>query len=127
MVKPRAVWRIRAERLTLVEMFKKVLHAVVISGTLIAPQLRRLPILVMVGGGVVQMTLISNTKASEARRSPWLGFVRFLLLAFLVSLMFLLAQSMVDHRFFRGGWVDQRDVLKPQQALDESARRFAAH
>ena len=59
------------------------------------------------------MTVISNTKASEARQSPWFGFVKFLLLAILVGLMFLLAQSMVAHRFFRGGWVDQRDVLKP--------------
>jgi hypothetical protein len=59
------------------------------------------------------MTVISHTKASEARQSPWLGFVKFLLLAILVGLIFLLAQSMVTHRFFRGGWVDQRDVLKP--------------
>jgi hypothetical protein len=59
------------------------------------------------------MTVISNTKASEARQSPWLGFVKFLLLAILVGLIFLLAQSMVAHRFFRGGWVEQRDVLKP--------------
>jgi hypothetical protein len=59
------------------------------------------------------MTVISNTKASEARPSPWLGFVKFLLLAILLGLIFLLGQSMVAHRFFRGGWVDQRDVLKP--------------
>lgn len=59
------------------------------------------------------MTVTANTKASEARPSPWLGFVKFLLLAMLVGLIFLLAQSMVEHRFFRGGWVDQRDVLKP--------------
>ncbi len=59
------------------------------------------------------MAIISNTKASEVRQSPWLGFVKFLLLAILVGLIFLLAQSMVTHRFFRGGWVDQHDVLKP--------------
>jgi hypothetical protein len=42
-----------------------------------------------------------------------LGFVKFLLLAILFGAIFLLAQTMVRHRFFRGGWVDQRDVLKP--------------
>jgi hypothetical protein len=69
--------------------------------------------LLWAGGGVVQMTIVSNTPNSEVRPSPWLGFVKFLLLAILVGLIFLLAQSMVSHRFFRGGWVDQRDVLKP--------------
>ena len=59
------------------------------------------------------MAFISNVNDSEARPSPWLGFVKFILLLFMVGLMFLLAQSMVAHRFFRGGWVDQRDVLKP--------------
>lgn len=67
----------------------------------------------MAVGGVVQMTTISNTKSSEERQSPWLGLVKFLLLAAMFGLMFLLAQSMVAHRFFRGGWVDQHDVLKP--------------
>jgi hypothetical protein len=59
------------------------------------------------------MTIVPNTTGSEVRQAPWLGFVKFLLLAILVGLIFLLAQSMVSHRFFRGGWVDQRDVLKP--------------
>ena len=59
------------------------------------------------------MTVGSNTTNSEVRQSPWLGFVKFLLLAILVGLIYLLAQTMVSHRFFRGGWVDQRDVLKP--------------
>ena len=59
------------------------------------------------------MTIVPNTTGSEVRQSPWLGFVKFLLLAILVGLIFLLGQSMVSHRFFRGGWVDQRDVLKP--------------
>ncbi len=59
------------------------------------------------------MTIVPDTTGSEVRQSPWLGLVKFLLLAILVGLMYLLAQSMVSHRFFRGGWVDQRDVLKP--------------
>jgi hypothetical protein len=69
--------------------------------------------LLWAGGGVVQMIIVSSTKDSEVRQSPWLGFIKFLLLAILVGLIFLVAQSMVSHRFFRCGWVDQRDVLKP--------------
>jgi hypothetical protein len=57
------------------------------------------------------MAPISNTP--EAGQSPWLGIVKFLLLVILIALIFLLGQEMVRHRFFRGGWVDQRDVLKP--------------
>ena len=59
------------------------------------------------------MTVIPNTTAQPERQSPWLGIVKFLLLAMLVGLIFLLGQSMVRHRFFRGGWIDQHDVLKP--------------
>ena len=59
------------------------------------------------------MTLISNTPDPSARPSPWLGFVKFLLLAILIGMIFLLGQQMVRHRFFRGGCVDQRGVLKP--------------
>jgi hypothetical protein len=35
------------------------------------------------------------------------------LLAILLVIIFLLGQAMVRHRFFRGGWVNERDVLKP--------------
>jgi hypothetical protein len=59
------------------------------------------------------MTIVPNTTGSEVRQAPWLGFVKFLLLAIVLGLIFLLGQSMVSHRFFRGGWVDQRDVLNP--------------
>jgi hypothetical protein len=55
----------------------------------------------------------SNTPEPEPQPSPWLGVVKFLLLAFLLAMIFLLGQEMVRHRFFRGGYVDQRDVLKP--------------
>ncbi len=54
-----------------------------------------------------------NTTNSEAEPSPWTGIVKFLLLAILIGLIFLLGEAMVRHRFFRGGWVDQHDVLKP--------------
>lgn len=64
-------------------------------------------------GDAVQMTPISNTPHPEARQSPWLGIVRFLLLAILIAIIFLLGQQMVRHRFFRGGYVDQHDILRP--------------
>ena len=59
------------------------------------------------------MAPISKVDDPEPRQPPWAGIVKFLLLAILVTLIFLLGQAMVSHRFFRGGWVDQRDVLKP--------------
>jgi cobalamin biosynthesis Mg chelatase CobN len=64
-------------------------------------------------GEAVEMTRISDTTAPAPRPSPWLGIVKFLLLVILIGIIFLLGQAMVRHRFFRGGWVDQRDVLKP--------------
>jgi hypothetical protein len=42
-----------------------------------------------------------------------MGMVKFLLLAILFILIFLLGHTMVSHRFFRGGWVNQRGVLNP--------------
>jgi hypothetical protein len=59
------------------------------------------------------MAPVPNTTSPEAEPSPWTGIVKFLLLVILVALIFLLGEEMVRHRFFRGGWVDQRDVLKP--------------
>jgi hypothetical protein len=47
------------------------------------------------------------------QNSAWIGFVKFFVLALLIAIIFLLGQDMVRHRFFRGGWVSQRDVLKP--------------
>ena len=59
------------------------------------------------------MAPISNPTGPEAGQSPWLGIVKFLLVAILIGLIFLLGEEMMRHRFFRGGWVDQHDVLKP--------------
>ena len=59
------------------------------------------------------MAPTSNPTTPEAGQSPWFGILKFLLLVVLIGLIFLLGQQMVSHRFFRGGWVDQRDVLKP--------------
>jgi hypothetical protein len=47
------------------------------------------------------------------QNSPWLGIVKFLFVVLLIVIIFLLGQDMVRHRFFRGGRVNQRDVLKP--------------
>jgi hypothetical protein len=55
----------------------------------------------------------SNMTGPATQNSPWLGLVKFLLLALLIAIVFLVGQDMVRHRFFRGGWVNQRDVLKP--------------
>jgi hypothetical protein len=59
------------------------------------------------------MAPISNATGPPAVQPPWSGIVKFLLLVILVTLIFLLGQEMVKHRFFQGGWVDQHDVLKP--------------
>jgi hypothetical protein len=54
-----------------------------------------------------------DTTDPALRQPPWLGVVKFFLLATFVAALFLLGQAMVRHRFFQGGWVDQHDVLKP--------------
>ncbi len=56
---------------------------------------------------------MAKTTDPAVRQSPWLGIVKFLFLATFIVALFLLAQAMVRHRFFQGGWVDQHDVLKP--------------
>jgi hypothetical protein len=50
----------------------------------------------------------SNLKSKdlEKRQIPWLGIAKFLFIAILTLLFYLLAQSMVHHRFFRGGWMN---------------------
>ena len=55
----------------------------------------------------------SNMTGPAGRNSPWRGTVKFLFLVLLGVMIFLLGRDMVRHRFFRGGWVNQRDVLKP--------------
>jgi hypothetical protein len=59
------------------------------------------------------MTLSSRMRDSAPSQPPWVGIVKFLLLAILVILIFLLGHTMVSHRFFRGGRVNQRGVLNP--------------
>ena len=64
-------------------------------------------------GGATLMTTHLNTTAPAGRKPPWFNIVRFLVIVAMVVMFFLLAQSMVHHRFFRGGWVDRNGRLRP--------------
>jgi hypothetical protein len=59
------------------------------------------------------MTTNSNRTAPAGRKSPWFGIGKFLLLVVLVVTFFLLAQSMVRHRFFRGGGLNRNGSIRP--------------
>ena len=50
-----------------------------------------------------------NTGPEENQR-PWLGFGKFVLLMLMVVMFFLLGQSMVQHHFFTGGELNNRDA-----------------
>jgi len=51
--------------------------------------------------------------APEERRSMWSGIGKFLFIVVLALLFFLLAHSMVRHRFFRGGWRNPHGSISP--------------
>jgi hypothetical protein len=56
----------------------------------------------------------NSEKAGPAReKSRWFQIGQFLFLVGLAVAFFLLAQSMVHHRFFRGGWINQNGTLRP--------------
>jgi hypothetical protein len=59
------------------------------------------------------MAMDSNPIGQPGSESPWFGIGRFLFVVILVVLIFLLGQSMVRHRFFRGGWVNRNGSLQP--------------
>jgi hypothetical protein len=44
-----------------------------------------------------------NTPLPARRKPPSFGFREFLFVIFLTVILFLLGQSMVQHRFFQGG------------------------
>jgi hypothetical protein len=48
----------------------------------------------------------ANQKSAppEEPNSPWVGLLKFLLLAMFVLVCYLLVQSMVRHHFFSGGY-----------------------
>jgi hypothetical protein len=53
-----------------------------------------------------------NAKYPKPLSPFWQSTVKFAALVVLTGLMFLLAESMVEHRFFQGGWVDDKAVLR---------------
>ncbi len=53
-----------------------------------------------------------NAKEPKPLTPFWQSMAKFAALVILTALMFLLAESMVEHRFFQGGWVDHNDVLR---------------
>ena len=56
----------------------------------------------------------NSGRAAPAReKSLWFQIGQFLFLVGLPVAVFLLAQSMVHHRFFRGGWINQNGTLRP--------------
>jgi hypothetical protein len=58
------------------------------------------------------MTTDLNKTPAEGK-PPWFGIGKFLFIVVLAVIFFLLAQSMVHHRFFRGGWVNRNGSLRP--------------
>jgi hypothetical protein len=57
------------------------------------------------------MTTDSNTPPSKGRKSPRCGIGAFLAIIVLTFIFFLLAQSMVRHRFHEGGWVNRNGSI----------------
>jgi len=59
------------------------------------------------------MTTRSNAKGLAGLKPRWFAIVRLLFIVALVVILFLLGQSMVHHRFFRGGWVNRQGTTQP--------------
>ena len=59
------------------------------------------------------MTSDSNRPGPAERRPPRFGIVGLLFIVVLAVGIFLLAQDMVRHRFFRGGWVNRNGSISP--------------
>ncbi|MGD0519669.1 MAG: hypothetical protein ABSA48_00300 [Terracidiphilus sp.] len=58
------------------------------------------------------MTTNSKTPSPESQNSPWFQIGLILFLVVLAVAVFLLGQSMVSHRFFRGGRIDRYGHMK---------------
>ncbi len=54
-----------------------------------------------------------ETPDPTERRSPWLEVWRVVFIVALAVALFWLGESMVQHRFFRGGRIDRHGVLRP--------------
>jgi hypothetical protein len=59
------------------------------------------------------MTAKSDAPRPARQNSPWLFFAKAVIVVVLGVLIYLLGVSMVQHRFFRGGWVNQHGRLMP--------------
>ena len=55
---------------------------------------------------------LQATNTSEPRL-PWVVITRILFVAILIAVIYLLAEDMVGHRFFRGGWINHQARLEP--------------
>jgi hypothetical protein len=64
-----------------------------------------------------------NTQPPARRKPPSFGITEFLFVIFLTVILFLLGQSMVEHRFFQGG----RDTVPVPSGnrVNECNRDFA--
>ena len=61
------------------------------------------------------MTTEPESKAPSTweQKVDWLAVVRIVWMAVFMILVFLLGRSMMEHRFFQGGWIDQNGTLRP--------------
>jgi hypothetical protein len=59
------------------------------------------------------MTTNANKESPERQTQLWFRIGQFLFLVVLAVVIYLLGLSMVHHRFFRGGYINQHGVLKP--------------
>jgi hypothetical protein len=59
------------------------------------------------------MTTKKNKTDGEGQEPSSFGIGKFLFVVVLAVIFLLLAQSMVRHRFFRGGWVNRHGSLRP--------------
>ena len=65
---------------------------------------------------------MSPKRNMMARDSPWSAMIKFFLVVALVVVIFLVGKDMVRHRFFRGGRMNQHDVLQHDIASKEDIR-----
>lgn len=54
-----------------------------------------------------------NNRGAGYASTPWMTAVKCVLLFILAAMIFLLAEQMVKHRFFRGGWVNHNGTIRP--------------
>jgi hypothetical protein len=62
-------------------------------------------------------TYYSNKTTGAGDKSPGVGVAKFLFIVLLVVLFLFLAESMVHHRFFRGGSLNHMSSLNPHRTL----------